>query len=85
MSQQESARRRNQSDKDPDANRQRYQLRGKYFKKWASDQWLADYYEVSRCTIWRWSKSGRLPPPERIGENCTRWDFERIQEEEQAA
>lgn len=46
--------------------------------KWVSDQWLADYYSVSRCTVWRWSKIGKLPQPQKIGENCTRWDFEAI-------
>ena len=48
-------------------------------KKWASDLYLADYYEVSRCTIWRWVKTGRLPAPEKIGPNCTRWDFQEIE------
>lgn len=53
-------------------------------RRWVSDQYLADYYGVSRCTIWRWCKPeiGRLPPPEKIGENCTRWDFQKINKAE---
>ena len=82
---QESTRRSNQSENDREANRQRNQLKGSYFKKWASDQWLADYYEVSRCTIWRWTKIGKLPPPQKIGGNSTRWDFEKILEAEKSS
>tara|TARA_R110000772_G_scaffold58539_4_gene132557 strand:+ start:32727 stop:32939 length:213 start_codon:yes stop_codon:yes gene_type:complete len=44
--------------------------------KWASDLTLAEYFEVSRCTIWRWAKTGKLPPPVKLGENTTRWDFD---------
>lgn len=54
-------------------------------RKWVSDKFLADYYEVSRFTIWKWAKNGRLPAPEKIGPNCTRWDFPKILEAEQAA
>ena len=54
-------------------------------QKWVSDKTLAEYYEVSRATIWRWVKIGKLPPPEKIGENCTRWDFEKITKAENAA
>jgi len=54
-------------------------------RKWVSDRTVAEYFEVSRCTVWRWVKIGRLPPPVKIGENCTRFDFEKIQEAEKAA
>lgn len=54
-------------------------------KKWASDQYLADYYEVSRCTIWRWVKLGKLPAPEKIGPNTTRFDFQKILKAEKVA
>jgi predicted DNA-binding transcriptional regulator AlpA len=47
-------------------------------RKWVSDKFLSDWYGVSRITIWRWTKSGRLPSPQKIGENTTRWDFEKI-------
>lgn len=45
--------------------------------KWVSDLALADYFSVSRCTIWRWVKIGKLPPPMKLGENTTRWDFDK--------
>lgn len=57
----------------------------KRVRKWVSDKTLAEYFEVSRATIWRWVKIGKLPAPEKIGDNCTRWDFEKIQAEESAA
>jgi len=47
-------------------------------RKWVSDQTLAAYYEVSRHTIWRWVKDGKIPQPKKFGENCTRFDFEEI-------
>jgi predicted DNA-binding transcriptional regulator AlpA len=28
---------------------------------------------VSVATVWRWSKSGRLPRPRHLGPNSTRW------------
>ena len=34
---------------------------------------LAAALETSATTIWRWSKSGRLPKPHRLGEGTTRW------------
>jgi len=54
-------------------------------RKLVSDKTLAEYYEVSRCTIWRWVKIGKLPPPQKIGANCTRWDFEKISATELSA
>ncbi len=53
--------------------------------KWVSDKFLSDYYQVSRVTIWRWVKVGKLPPPQKIGENTTRWDFQKILKAENAA
>jgi predicted DNA-binding transcriptional regulator AlpA len=34
---------------------------------------------VSPATVWRWSKSGRIPQPRKIGENSTRWDSREVQ------
>ena len=34
---------------------------------------------VSPATVWRWAKSGRIPPPRKIGENSTRWDSRVVQ------
>lgn len=53
-------------------------------RKWVSANYLAGYFEVTPKTIWDWAKKGKLPPPQKIGENTTRWDFEKIQESEAA-
>lgn len=31
-------------------------------------------HDVGPATIWRWSKSGRLPAPVKIGPNTTAWN-----------
>lgn len=35
---------------------------------------LAKALETSPSTIWRWSKSNRLPKPVKLGEGTTRWN-----------
>ena len=40
---------------------------------WASDIQISQRYGVSRCTVWRWAKERRLPPPVKIGPSITRW------------
>jgi len=40
---------------------------------YVSAKTLAAALETSRSTIWRWSKSGRLPQPYRLSEGTTRW------------
>lgn len=35
---------------------------------------LAAALETSICTIWRWSKSGRLPTPVKLSAGTTRWN-----------
>ena len=77
MSQREAERRAIQSERDKSLGKHAY-------RRWVSAKFLASYYEVTQKTIWAWAKSGRLPPPEKIGPNCTRWDFEKIQENEAA-
>ena len=52
--------------------------------RWVTDKFLSDYFQVSRITIWRWAKIGKLPPPKKIGDNCTRWDFQKITQAEAA-
>lgn len=47
--------------------------------RYVSDAWLAAYYGVSRATIWRWTKAGRLPSPEKLSPGCTRWDLRKIE------
>ena len=54
-------------------------------RKWVSDKFVADYYEISRCSVWRWVKTGKLDPPKKIGPNTTRFDFEKIQVAESQA
>lgn len=35
---------------------------------------VAALHGVSRVTVWRWSKSGKLPTPRRISEGVTGWN-----------
>lgn len=51
-------------------------------RKWVTDSFLADYFDVDRTTIWRWAKKGLIPPPEKFGENTTRFNFEAVQASE---
>ncbi len=46
--------------------------------KWVTDKFLSEYFQVSRVTVWRWVRIGRLPAPQKIGANTTRWDFDEI-------
>ena len=46
--------------------------------KWVTDRFLSEYFQVSRVTIWRWVKIGKLPAPQKIGENTTRWNIDEI-------
>lgn len=39
---------------------------------------LAAALETTPSTIWRWSKSGRLPRPVKLGEATTRWDMKEV-------
>lgn len=47
--------------------------------KYVSDTYLADYYEVSRSSIWRWSAKGILPQPVQLSPGCTRWRLDEIE------
>jgi len=46
--------------------------------KYVSDSNLAERYGVSRPTIWRWAKAGRLPAPVQLSPGCTRWIADEI-------
>ena len=48
-------------------------------EKYLSDKTLASQMEVSRATIWRWVKEGKLPSPVKIN-RCTRWSEREVQE-----
>jgi prophage regulatory protein len=41
-------------------------------KQYFSDKALAERYEVSRATIWRWCKEDNLPKPKKLN-GSTRW------------
>lgn len=45
---------------------------------YASDRALAIRYDVAPVTIWRWSRSGRIPPPQRLGPNLSRWNIAEV-------
>ena len=34
---------------------------------------------ISRMSVWRWAKAGRLPQPRKLGGNTTRWDSAEVQ------
>ena len=38
-----------------------------------TDKDLAARYQVKRSSVWRWVRSGILPPPVKISEGCSRW------------
>ena len=38
-----------------------------------TDRQVAERYEISRPTVWRWVSIGHMPPPEAIGPNTKRW------------
>lgn len=41
---------------------------------------LAVAFETTPSTIWRWSKSGRIPKPIKLGEGTTRWNLAEVNE-----
>lgn len=43
-----------------------------------SDRDLASRYRISRSTVWRWAKEGRLPEPIRFSPCVTRWSLSDI-------
>lgn len=43
---------------------------------------LAQRYDVSKATIWRWVNRDILPPPIKLSEQCTRFDLEEIEKRE---
>ena len=43
------------------------------------DTELANRYGVSRPTIWRWLKEGKIPNPIKIGVGVTRWKVKDLQ------
>lgn len=37
------------------------------------DTEIASYLKISRQTVWRWAKTGKIPKPVRLGTKTTRW------------
>ena len=38
-----------------------------------TDRAVAERYQVSRATIWRWAQGKRFPDPIKLSSGCTRW------------
>lgn len=45
---------------------------------YVSDKFLADRFEVSRATWWRWVREGHAPKPYRFTSQCTRWKLSEV-------
>lgn len=53
--------------------------------RYGSDVQLAELFNVSRATIWRWAASGILPQPIKLSPGCTRWRLDQIKQLGEAA
>lgn len=42
-------------------------------QEYVADSYLSRRYDVSRATIWRWAKDGRIPKPVKLTPGCSRW------------
>ena len=47
---------------------------------YSSDKTLAQFYDASRSTIWKWSREGKLPKPIKLTSGATRWDNKQLKE-----
>lgn len=45
-----------------------------------TDRDVAKLLGISRMTVWRWTKAGRLPQPRKLGAHTTRWDSLEVME-----
>ena len=45
-----------------------------------TDRDVAQALGISRMTVWRWAKAGRIPQPRKIGAHTTRWDSKEVME-----
>lgn len=52
-------------------------------QQFLSDAQLAQRYDVSRSTIWRWSSTNQLPKPVKLSTGTTRWRKDQIEQHEQ--
>jgi prophage regulatory protein len=46
--------------------------------KLASFKGQAGYLPISKPTVWRWVKEGRLPKPISLGPKVTAWDLDEV-------
>lgn len=53
-------------------------------QQYLTDKECASRYCVSRDTIWRWKRNGEFPKPIKLGEACTRWKLQSLEEWEEA-
>jgi prophage regulatory protein len=48
-------------------------------QQYMTDLQLAERYQISRATVWRWTKNGLLPPPVQLSGGTTRWSKDQIE------
>ena len=44
-----------------------------------TDKEVGQALGISRASVWRWAKAGRIPQPRKLGANSTRWDSVEVQ------
>ncbi len=42
-------------------------------RTWLAAKQVAERFDVSTATIWRWARETSFPNPVKLGDNCTRW------------
>lgn len=47
--------------------------------KYLSDKSVAARYDISRASVWRWLKEGKLPRPEKLTNGTTRWKLSQLE------
>jgi predicted DNA-binding transcriptional regulator AlpA len=47
---------------------------------YVTDTALAERFQVSRATIWRWAQTKRFPDPIKLSAGCTRWRLVDVEE-----
>lgn len=43
--------------------------------QYLSDKVVAERYQTSRATVWRWARESKLPPPIKLATGTTRWNL----------
>ena len=46
----------------------------------SSDKTPPKYFDTSRSTIWHWTRTGKLPKPEKLSTGKTKWSNKAIKE-----